>query len=92
MIELPRVPTSAVAAALLGRGVTGIEALISGGDDYEVLCTVADAQCERIAAAARSAGVALTPIGRIMAEAGAPRFLDAQGRAIALGRLSYSHF
>jgi len=92
VIELPRVPTSAVAAALLGRGVTGIEALISGGDDYEVLCTVADAQCERIAAAARSAGVALTPIGRIMAEAGAPRFLDAQGRAIALGRLSYSHF
>ena len=92
VIDLPRVPTSAVAATLLGRGVTDIEALISGGDDYEVLCTVADAHCERLADAARSAGVALTPIGRIIAEPGAPRFLDAQGRAITLGRLSYSHF
>jgi len=92
VIDLPRVPTSAVAATLLGRGVTDIEALISGGDDYEVLCTVADAQCERVVDAARSAGVALTPIGRIIAEPGAPRFLDAQGRAITLGRLSYSHF
>jgi thiamine-monophosphate kinase len=91
-IDLPRVPTSPVAAALLGRGVTGIEALVCGGDDYEVLCTVADANCECMADAARSAGVALTPIGRIMAEPGAPRFLDGKGRAIALARLSYSHF
>jgi thiamine-monophosphate kinase len=92
VIEVPRVPTSAVAAALLARGATGIEALVSGGDDYELLCTVADAHCERIADAARGAGVALTAIGRIVAEPGAPRFLDAQGRVIALARLSYSHF
>ncbi len=92
VIDAPRVPTSAAAAALLARGVTGIEALVSGGDDYELLCTVAEAHCERIADAARSAGVALTAIGRIVAEPGAPRFLDAQGRAIALARLSYSHF
>jgi thiamine-monophosphate kinase len=92
MIDLPRVPTSAVAASLLGRDVAGIEALVSGGDDYEVLCTVADAHCERMADAARRAGVALTAIGRIVAEPGSPRFLDAEGRAIALARLSYSHF
>jgi thiamine-monophosphate kinase len=92
VIDAPRVPTSAVAAALLGRGVTGIEALISGGDDYELLCTVADAHREDVADAARSAGVALTAIGRIVAAPGAPRFLDAEGREIALARLSYSHF
>ena len=92
VIDAPRVPISPVAAALLARGVTGIEALISGGDDYELLCTVADADCEGMADAARSAGVALTAIGRIVAASGAPRFLDAQGRAIALARLSYSHF
>jgi len=91
-IDLPRVPTSAVAAALLARGVTGIEALICGGDDYELLCTVAEAHCEGLADAARSAGVALTAIGRIVAEPGTPRFLDAQGRVIVLARLSYSHF
>src|SRR3954454_20532552 len=49
LIDAPRVPTSAVAAALLARGVTGIEALITGGDDYELLCTVADADCDRMA-------------------------------------------
>jgi thiamine-monophosphate kinase len=92
VIDAPRVPTSPVAAALLARGVTGIEALISGGDDYELLCTVADAHYEVMADAARRAGVALTAIGRIVAASGAPRFLDAQGRAIALARLSYSHF
>ena len=91
-IDAPRVPTSPVAAALLASGVTGIEALVSGGDDYELLCTVAEAHCERLADAARSAGVALTAIGRIVAASGAPRFLDAQGRVIALARLSYSHF
>jgi thiamine-monophosphate kinase len=91
-IDLPRVPTSAVAATLLGRGVTGIEALLCGGDDYEVLCTVADPDCASLADAARRAGVALTPIGRIAAGPGAPRFLDGEGRAIALARLSYSHF
>jgi len=92
VIELVRLPTSPVAAALLARGVTGIEALISGGDDYELLCTVADAQCRPLADAARGAGVALTAIGRIVAEPGPPRFRDTEGRAIALSRLSYSHF
>ena len=63
VIDAPRVPTSAVAASLLARSVTGIEAIVSGGDDYEVLCTVPEAQCERMAEAARRAGVALTAIG-----------------------------
>ena len=92
VIDAPRLPMSAVATALLAAGVTDIAALVSGGDDYEVLCTVPDTHCESLAGAARGAGVALTPIGRIVAASGAPRFLDAQGRAIALSRLSYSHF
>src|SRR5215469_144347 len=43
-INTPLVPLSVVGAGLLGRGVVGLETLISGGDDYEVLCTVPEAQ------------------------------------------------
>jgi thiamine-monophosphate kinase len=41
---------------------------------------------------AARAGIAVTPIGKVVAEQGPPRFLDAHGNAIALNRLSYSHF
>ena len=92
IIEAPRLPTSAVATALLEAHATDIAALVSGGDDYEVVCTVPDTRCESLAEAARGAGVALTAIGRIGTASGAPRFVDAQGRAITLARLSYSHF
>jgi thiamine-monophosphate kinase len=92
VIETPLVPTSAAAAALLARGEVSLETLISGGDDYEILCAVPDAKMRSFADAAGKAGIALTTIGTISAGTGAPRFLDAQGRAIALRRLSYSHF
>ena len=39
-----------------------------------------------------AAAVAVTSIGTIIAGSPVPRFLDAEGRAIALPRLSYSHF
>ena len=92
VIDAPRIPISTAAADLLARGVVGIEALIAGGDDYEVLCAVPDAACARFAEDARRTGVALTSIGTVVAGTGPVRFLDAQGRDIALARLSYSHF
>jgi len=92
VIDAPRIPISTAAAELLAQGVVGIEALIAGGDDYEVLCAVPDAACARFAEDARRAGVALTSIGTVVAGTAPVRFLDAQGRDIALARLSYSHF
>jgi len=91
-IEAPSVPTSAAAAALLARGAVGIEAIVSGGDDYEILCAIPEGSFEAFAVAAALAGVAVTSIGTVIADTSAPRFLDAQGREIALPRLSYSHF
>src|ERR1700719_3692024 len=38
VIDAPSIPLSATAAALLGRGTVGIETVVSGGDDYEILC------------------------------------------------------
>jgi thiamine-monophosphate kinase len=91
-IDAESIPLSAAAATLLARRVVGIESIVSGGDDYEILCAVPENRFEAFAQAAGLAGVAVTCIGTIIAGASVPSFVDAQGRAIALPRLSYSHF
>jgi thiamine-monophosphate kinase len=91
-IDAPSIPLSAAAAALLSRGAVGIETLLAGGDDYEILCTIPENRFEAFAGAAARAGVAVTSIGTVVADSSAPRFLDARGSQIALKRLSYSHF
>jgi thiamine-monophosphate kinase len=91
-VDAPIVPTSVAAASLLAKGVVGIETLISGGDDYEILCTVPEAQLAAFTQQAGRAGIAVTAIGIVTGERGAPRFLDAQGIEIRLRHLSYSHF
>lgn len=92
VIDLPSVPVSAPIAGLLASGRVAIESLISGGDDYEILCTVPERRCAVLAQLAKKAGVVLSTIGTIVAGAGAPRFLDREGRELAFSRGSYSHF
>jgi len=91
-IDAPSIPLSAPAAKLLARGNVGIEAIVAGGDDYEIVCTIPEDRFEAFAQEARLAAVAVTSIGTIIAGTSIPGFLDAQGRAIPLPRLSYSHF
>jgi thiamine-monophosphate kinase len=91
-IDVPSIPLSAAAAALLARGTVGIETIVSGGDDYEILCAIPEDSFEAFVQAAGHAGVAVTSIGTVIAGASVPSFLDAHGREIALPRLSYSHF
>lgn len=92
VIDAPGIPLSAPAAALLAHGTVGIEALVAGGDDYEILCAIPEDRFEAFAAAAALAGVAVTSIGTVIAGVSAPKFLDTQGREIPLRRFSYSHF
>jgi len=91
-IDMAEVPLSEPARAVIGAVPSGMEAVVSGGDDYEVLCAIPENRWADFQEASQRAGVPVTAIGRITAGEGAPRFLDAQGRAIALKRLSYSHF
>jgi thiamine-monophosphate kinase len=92
VIDAPDIPLSAAAAALLGSGSVGIETIVSGGDDYEILCAVPENRFAAFAQAADVAGVAAISIGAVVAGATGPKFLDARGSEIALRRLSYSHF
>ena len=91
-VSLADVPLSAAAQALIADGSSSIEAAVSGGDDYEILCTIPENRWESFAATARQTGVQVSSIGRIEAGAAAPRFLDAAGQPVVLKRLSYSHF
>ncbi len=92
VVDAASIPLSAPAATLLARGAVGIERIVSGGDDYEILCAIPENRFEAFARAADRAGVAITSIGTVIAGASAPIFMDAQGREIALKCLSYSHF
>jgi thiamine-monophosphate kinase len=92
VIDAPSIPLSAAAAALLSRGAVGIDAIVSGGDDYEILCAIPEDSFEVFVQAASQAGDAVTSIGMVVAGSSVPSFLDGEGREIALPRLSYSHF
>lgn len=91
-VEASAIPLSELARRILSSGATGIETLIAGGDDYEVLCTIPENQWDAFREAARMTGVPVTGIGRVRKGNGAPVFLDVSGMPIALKRLSYSHF
>jgi thiamine-monophosphate kinase len=92
VIDVPSIPLSAAATAALAAGAIGIEALVSGGDDYEILCAIPEDGFEPFARAADVAGVAVSSIGTVIAATSVPKFLDARGREMPLPRLSYSHF
>ncbi|OAE97437.1 thiamine-phosphate kinase [Bradyrhizobium centrolobii] len=91
-IDVASVPLSAAAAGLVARNAVGVATLLAGGDDYEVLCTVPATHSDALLAAGRAVGLAVTAIGTIVEGSGRPRFLDGQGKELALKRLSYSHF
>src|SRR5215831_9454614 len=58
-IHTPGIPLSRPAAALRASGAVSMETLITGGDDYEILCTVPEAGFDAFAQDARKAGVAV---------------------------------
>jgi thiamine-monophosphate kinase len=91
-IDTQSVPLSDTAQSLLRQGVVGLEQILSGGDDYEILCTIPENRFDAFEAAAKVAAVTVASVGTVLAGLAAPRFIDAQGVEIALPRLSYSHF
>jgi thiamine-monophosphate kinase len=89
-IDVARVPLSdAVRAAVAAESAT-IETALTGGDDYEIILTLAPDKLAALRVAAHSAGVAVTEIGRIAAGEGT-RFLR-EGKTLNFARPSYSHF
>jgi thiamine-monophosphate kinase len=90
-IDVPRIPLSDAAKAVAAAEPEAIDSVLTGGDDYEIVCTVPPAKADSFRTAARGSGVAVTEIGEIKAGEGA-RFLAGDGRALTFKRTSFSHF
>jgi thiamine-monophosphate kinase len=90
-IEVARIPLSDAARAAIAADPAMLETALTGGDDYEIVCTVPAAKADSFRAAARAAEVPVTEIGEIKAGAGV-RFLGAGGQALSFKRASFSHF
>jgi thiamine-monophosphate kinase len=91
-IELAAIPLSPATSAVLAAGAITLGEIVSGGDDYEILCTIAPDALDQFVCAAEVSGVAVSPIGTIIAGTSNPKFLDAEGQELPLTRTSYSHF
>jgi len=90
-IDLDTVPLSPAARAAIMADPALAELAWSGGDDYEILCTASEREYPALAAAAKSVGMALNPIGRVTEEAGVARYRE-QGRARSFAQGSFAHF
>ncbi|HZP69627.1 MAG TPA: thiamine-phosphate kinase [Pseudolabrys sp.] len=90
-IEVARVPMSEAARAVVAGDAATLETALTGGDDYEVVCTVPETKAESFRDAAKAAGVPVADIGKITAGEGV-RFTDAAGKALAFKRPAFSHF
>ena len=91
-IDAGKVPLSDAAGKMLAADTALIESVLTGGDDYEIVCTVPAARGAAFRSAAAAASVPVSEIGRIVAGDGPPRFLDRQGRLLDFARSSFSHF
>jgi thiamine-monophosphate kinase len=91
-ILAPLIPLSAAASAIIASDTGLLKAVLTGGDDYEILFAVrcgAEAAMERAAA---STGVSVTRVGAICTGAPGLIVLGADGASLDLGSGGYDHF
>ena len=89
-IDVAHMPLSDAARAAIAAEPALLETALTGGDDYEIVLTLAPQKLAAFRAAAEAAGVATTEIGHVQAGEGV-RFLR-DGKALTFTRASYSHF
>ena len=89
-IEWAHMPLSEAARAAVAETPDAPNFVLAGGDDYELLFTAPPGAGDKVAAAGRSAGVAVTKIGRMTGDAVIIR--DQNGAAMDLEAAGYTHF
>lgn len=90
-IEAGLVPLSEATQAVVAADPKALATALTGGDDYEILATIASDRIAAFEAAARTARVPVTRIGRIIKGRGA-RVLGSNGQRLAFAHASFSHF
>lgn len=90
VVEAAAVPLSRAAAAALALDPALRDAVLGGGDDYELLFTAPPEAADRLAALAGEIGLPITAIGRIEGGKGV-RVVDAAGGEISLRVAGFTH-
>ena len=90
-IETENIPLSAAARDCLGAPSYGMDIVIGGGDDYELLFTAPPSQAADVTQAAERSGGAVTRIGRANAK-NRVRFAAADGHEIEIKKPGWAHF
>jgi thiamine-monophosphate kinase len=86
------IPLSKVAQKLVRHSPSLFELILTGGDDYEILCAVPPSQSEAFEAKAAAAGVPVRRIGTAKPGNAPPVFKDREGRKLDLAQPSFRHF
>jgi thiamine-monophosphate kinase len=89
-IEVDRLPASPALAPFVGHPVVR-DALLGGGDDYELCFTAPAAAAGEVRNAAALAGVAVTRVGCVVADGGLA-LVDGEGRPLQPARTGFDHF
>lgn len=91
-IRVADVPLSSAAAAAVALRPDLMETVLTGGDDYEILCAVPPDALDACREEARALGLPLRAIGTVTSGEGAPVFVAANGLRTTFGAGSFSHF
>lgn len=86
------VPLSAAVRKILAKAPSLAEAVFTGGDDYELLCSVPPSQAGAFETLAQAAGLSVRPIGTAKPGTAPPLFKDPEGRILAFAQPSFRHF
>jgi thiamine-monophosphate kinase len=90
-VAVAAVPLSPAARKVIATEPAAIETVLTGGDDFEIVATVAPDRFEAFRREAEAVGVAITRIGTVEPGQGV-RFCTDDGGLLAFRRPSYSHF
>ncbi|GJD92842.1 thiamine-phosphate kinase [Methylobacterium iners] len=91
-VSVPILPLSEAAHAALREAPGLIDTILTGGDDYEILCAVPPDRVDDALAEAGAAGVSLSAIGVVTADGDAPAFTMSDGTERRFAAGSFSHF
>jgi thiamine-monophosphate kinase len=86
------VPLSKAAQKLARQWPFLLETILTGGDDYELLCAVPPPEAAAFEASANAAGIMVHKIGAASPGDGPPVFKDKRGRNLIFAQPSFRHF
>lgn len=92
VLDAERVPLSSAAARAVGADPAALAAVLTGGDDYEILAAVDADSGEAFERAADDAGVRVTVIGTLVAPFPGEVRIERRGQPLMFDRLAFRHF